>query len=152
MQLDMHLLYAGIRCCLLQVAIDFINLAMVLQAGSMQFGNARESMKSPLAKKLFQVDGVTGVFFGSDFVTVTKSDDYTWNVVKPDIFAGIMDHFTSGTCLRSFLPMNLLAGIDTCSFCTMSPVHLQVTLLSAKQTAQANLTQPSMMMIVKSWR
>ena len=71
---------------------------MVLQAGSMQFGNARESMKSPLAKKLFQVDGVTSVFFGSDFVTVTKSDDYTWNVVKPDIFAGIMDHFTSGIC------------------------------------------------------
>ena len=67
-----------------------------LQGGSMQFTNARESMKSPLAKKLFQVDGVTNIFFGSDFVTVTKSDDYTWNVVKPDIFAGIMDHFTSG--------------------------------------------------------
>ena len=69
----------------------------MLQSGSMQFGNARESMKSPLAKKLFQVDGVTSVFFGSDFVTVTKSEDYTWNVIKPDIFAGIMDHFTSGT-------------------------------------------------------
>ena len=67
-----------------------------VQSGSMQFATARESMKSPLAKKLFQVDGVTNVFFGSDFVTVTKSDDYTWNVVKPDIFAGIMDHFTSG--------------------------------------------------------
>ena len=67
----------------------------------MQFANARESMKSPLAKKLFQVDGVTNVFFGSDFVTVTKSDDYTWNVVKPDIFAGIMDHFTSGQPSRS---------------------------------------------------
>lgn len=75
----------------------------VLQSGSMQFGNARESMKSPLAKKLFQVDGVTSVFFGSDFVTVTKSDDYTWNVVKPDIFAGIMDHFTSGITAPSTL-------------------------------------------------
>ncbi|KAL3150734.1 NifU-like protein 5, mitochondrial [Trebouxia sp. C0010 RCD-2024] len=73
----------------------------VMESGSMQFGNARESMKSPLAKKLFQVDGVTSVFFGSDFVTVTKSDDYTWNVVKPDIFAGIMDHFTSGEPLIS---------------------------------------------------
>ena len=71
-------------------------VGLLLQAGSMQFSNARESMKSPLAKKLFQVDGVTSVFYGSDFVTVTKSDDYTWNVVKPDIFAGIMDHFTSG--------------------------------------------------------
>ena len=53
-------------------------------------------MQSPLAKKLFQIDGVSNVFFGSDFVTVTKSEDYTWNVIKPDVFASIMDHFTSG--------------------------------------------------------
>ena len=69
----------------------------------MQFTSAREAMKSPLAKKLFQVDGVTNVFFGSDFVTITKSDDYTWNVVKPDVFAGIMDHFTSGNLLHGLV-------------------------------------------------
>lgn len=69
-----------------------------MQSGSAQFTTPRESMQSPLAKKLFQIDGVTNVFFGSDFVTVTKSEDYTWNVIKPDIFAGIMDHFTSGMC------------------------------------------------------
>ena len=53
-------------------------------------------MKSPLAKKLFQTDGVKQVFFGSDFVTVTKSDDISWAVLKPDIFAAIMDFFSSG--------------------------------------------------------
>ena len=60
-------------------------------------------MQSPLAKKLFQIDGVNNVFFGSDFVTVTKSEDYTWNVIKPDVFASIMDHFTSGKAARAEL-------------------------------------------------
>ena len=68
----------------------------VMETGSMSFTTPRESMQSPLAKKLFQIDGVNNVFFGSDFVTVTKSEDYTWNVIKPDVFASIMDHFTSG--------------------------------------------------------
>ena len=57
-------------------------------------------MKSPLAKRLFQIDGVTNVFFGTDFVTVTKDEEFTWNVLKPDVFAAIMDHFTSGGLLQ----------------------------------------------------
>ena len=69
---------------------------IALQAGSANFANAREAMASPLAKKLMVIDGVTGVFFGGDFVTVTKSEGYTWPMLKPDIFAGIMDHFSSG--------------------------------------------------------
>lgn len=55
--------------------------------------------------------GFAGVFFGSDFITVTKSDDYTWAVLKPDIFAGIMDHFTSGDPL--FSDEKTLAASDT---------------------------------------
>ena len=53
-------------------------------------------MSSPLAKRLFAIDGVSGVFFGSDFVTVTKSDEYVWSMLKPEVFAAIMEHFTSG--------------------------------------------------------
>ena len=53
-------------------------------------------MASPLAKRLFQVDGVTQVFFGSDFVTVTKNEDYGWAVLKPDIFAAITEFYSSG--------------------------------------------------------
>lgn len=62
----------------------------------MEFGSAREGMKSPLAKKLFAVDGITSVFFGSDFVTITKKDEYSWPVLKPDVFAAIMEFYASG--------------------------------------------------------
>ena len=49
-----------------------------------------------MAKRLFSVDGVTGVFFGSDFITVTKNDSLDWQVMKPLILGAIMDHFNSG--------------------------------------------------------
>lgn len=68
----------------------------VMQSGSKSFDSARDGLSSPLAKRLFAIDGVSGVFFGSDFVTVTKSDEYVWSVLKPEIFAAIMEHFTSG--------------------------------------------------------
>ncbi|KAK9829076.1 hypothetical protein WJX72_003764 [[Myrmecia] bisecta] len=68
----------------------------VMEGGTYECSSAREAMKSPLAKRLFIIDGITSVFFGSDFVTVTKSDDSSWQVLKPDIFAAIMDHFASG--------------------------------------------------------
>lgn len=68
----------------------------VMENGSANFTSAREAMKSPLAKKLFGTDGVKQVFFGSDFVTVTKDDDYRWSVLKPDILAAIADHISSG--------------------------------------------------------
>jgi Fe-S cluster biogenesis protein NfuA len=83
----------------------------IMESGSFEFSNARAAMVSPLAKKLFMIDGVTGVFFGSDFVTVTKSDDYNWPVLKPDVFAAIMDHFSSGDPL--FTDKDTLAASDT---------------------------------------
>ena len=66
------------------------------QSGVSEFKTAREAMASPLARRLFGIDGVSSVFFGGDFVTVSKSDEYPWSVLKPDIFAAIMDHYTSG--------------------------------------------------------
>jgi len=53
---------------------------------------------SPLAKLLFRIDGVKAVFFGGDFITVTKYDDegVEWKVMKPEIFATVMDFFNSG--------------------------------------------------------
>eukprot|EP00802_Teleaulax_amphioxeia_P011066 Tamp_11096.p1 GENE.Tamp_11096~~Tamp_11096.p1 ORF type:complete len:252 (+),score=53.46 Tamp_11096:1-756(+) len=69
----------------------------VLKEGTMDFPNARASMKSPLAKALFRIDGVSAVFFGPDFVTVTKSsDDISWGEMKPEIFSAMMDFFASG--------------------------------------------------------
>ncbi|KAJ7515790.1 hypothetical protein O6H91_22G027900 [Diphasiastrum complanatum] len=68
----------------------------VMEVGSSDFPNARVAMTSPLANALFSTDGVTRVLFGSNFVTVTKSDDVSWDILKPDIFAAIMDFYSSG--------------------------------------------------------
>lgn len=64
-----------------------------------EFARPEEAAASPLAAALFGVNGVTGVFFGSDFVSITKSDDADWSVVKPQALAAIMDHFVSGAPL-----------------------------------------------------
>ncbi|WCJ37254.1 hypothetical protein M5689_018405 [Euphorbia peplus] len=83
----------------------------VMEVGSADFPNARSSLNSPLAKALYGVDGVTRVFFGSDFVTVTKSDDASWDFLKPEIFAAIMDFYSSGEPL--FLDAQTAAAKDT---------------------------------------
>jgi Fe-S cluster biogenesis protein NfuA len=66
----------------------------VLGQGSADFKTAAEAaQRSPLAGKLF---GVTGVFQGQDFVTVTKAEDQDWHLMKPALLGAIMEHFTSG--------------------------------------------------------
>jgi len=65
--------------------------------GPVEFASARAAAgASPLARRLFAVDGVSGVFFGSDFITVTKSESASWATLKPDLFAAISDHYASG--------------------------------------------------------
>ena len=61
------------------------------------FATKQSASVSPLARNLFRIEGVKGVFFGSDFVTVTKEDDsqYEWKLLKPEIFAVIMDFCAS---------------------------------------------------------
>ncbi|KAJ7970563.1 nifU-like protein 4, mitochondrial [Quillaja saponaria] len=83
----------------------------VMEVGSADFPNARSAMNSPLAKAIFGIDGITRVFFGSDFVTVTKSEDATWDFLKPEIFAAIMDFYSSGQSL--FLDSKAAAAMDT---------------------------------------
>lgn len=67
----------------------------VLGGGTREFRTADEAKASPLAAALFGVSGVTGVFFGSDFVTVTKSGG-EWQHLKPAILGAIMEHYLSG--------------------------------------------------------
>lgn len=57
------------------------------------------------------VTGVTRVFFGSDFITVTKADGMSWDLLKPEIFAAIMDFYSSGQPL--FLDSEAAAAKDT---------------------------------------
>jgi len=68
----------------------------VLEAGTADFPNAEAAVKSPLAKRVFEVEGVTGVFFGTDFVTVTKTDAVAWDHIKPAVLGAIMEHYQSG--------------------------------------------------------
>ncbi len=68
----------------------------VMGNGTADFATAEAAKRSPLAEHLFTVDGVTGVFLGTDFITVTKAADKDWHLLKPAILGAIMEHFTSG--------------------------------------------------------
>jgi Fe-S cluster biogenesis protein NfuA len=61
-----------------------------------EFISADEASASPLASALFALNGVKNVFLGSDFISLTKSDEADWAVLKPQALAAIMDHFVSG--------------------------------------------------------
>ena len=71
----------------------------VMTHGTADFADATAAQRSPLAGRLFAIDGVGRVFFGSDFVTVGKGETVDWAVLKPQVLAAIMDHFTSGAAL-----------------------------------------------------
>eukprot|EP00743_Colponemidia_sp_Colp-15_P008629 GILK01009391.1.p1 GENE.GILK01009391.1~~GILK01009391.1.p1 ORF type:complete len:236 (+),score=43.12 GILK01009391.1:31-738(+) len=76
----------------------------ILASGTLDFPSARNAHKSPLARKLFQIDGVNSVFFSTDFVTITKAEDATWQTLKPEVFGAMMDFFTSGKAILSDEP------------------------------------------------
>ncbi|MDG2355363.1 MAG: NifU family protein [Paracoccaceae bacterium] len=76
--------------------LKFLPGRTVLQTGTADFPSIKNSEQSPLAKRIFEVEGISGVFFGSDFITVTKDNDIDWEHVKPAILGVIMEHFQSG--------------------------------------------------------
>lgn len=76
--------------------LKFLPGQQVLDVGTADFPTAEAASSSPLAQRLFAVDGVTGVFFGTDFVTITKSDASDWDHLKPALLGAIMEHFQSG--------------------------------------------------------
>ena len=71
----------------------------VLPEGTLEIRDAQSAERSPLAVALFEVDGVSGVFYGSDFISVTKTADADWQALKPAVLGTIMEHFTSGAPL-----------------------------------------------------
>ena len=75
--------------------LKFLPGQTVLGTGSADFPTEESATASPLAQRLFGVEGVEGVFLGPDFITVTK-DDQDWAHLKPAILGVIMEHFTSG--------------------------------------------------------
>ena len=75
--------------------LKFLPGRTVLEAGTLEMRDRAEAAQSPLAERLFDINGVGGVFFGSDFITVTKSEG-EWPQLKPAILGVIMEHFMSG--------------------------------------------------------
>jgi Fe-S cluster biogenesis protein NfuA len=76
--------------------LKFIPGQTVIASGAAEFKSAEETAKAPLAQRLFGITGVKSVFFGHDFVSVSKHDDTDWSMLKPMILAGLMEHFSTG--------------------------------------------------------
>jgi Fe-S cluster biogenesis protein NfuA len=75
--------------------LKFLPGRTVLAEGTLEMRDPRAAEKSPLARRIFAVPGVGGVFFGQDFITVTKADG-EWQHLKPAILGAIMEHYLSG--------------------------------------------------------
>ena len=75
--------------------LKFLPGRAVMPDGTLDLRDVIDAERSPLAQRLFGVSGVSGVFLGSDFITVTKSDG-EWPHLKPAILGAIMEHFMSG--------------------------------------------------------
>ncbi|TCA14300.1 NifU family protein [Rhizobium leguminosarum] len=74
----------------------FLPGKVVMENGTAEFRSTEEAAASPLAARLFEISGVTGVYFGYDFISVSK-DNADWQHLKPAILGSIMEHFMSGT-------------------------------------------------------
>ena len=75
--------------------LKFLPGRAVMGDGTLEMTGAEEAERSPLARALFTVPGVSGIFFGSDFISVTKSTG-EWPHLKPAILGAIMEHYMSG--------------------------------------------------------
>jgi Fe-S cluster biogenesis protein NfuA len=93
--------------------LKFLPGKEVLREGTADFRDAGSAAAaSPLAGKLFSIAGVTGVFFGYDFVTVTKDDSLEWQHLKPAILGAIMEHFMSGAPVMSSAEQEIADSAD----------------------------------------
>src|ERR1700690_816369 len=78
--------------------LKFLPGRAVLEGATLDLRDAEQAAQSPLAERLFGIAGISGVFFGSDFITVTKNTS-EWQQLKPMILGAIMEHFMSGAPL-----------------------------------------------------
>ncbi|CAF0974315.1 unnamed protein product [Didymodactylos carnosus] len=77
-------------------SLKFLPGKQVLDSGTKDFPTIQSAYCSPLAKQLFRIEGIKSIFFGNDFITVTKQhDDIEWQTIKPEIYATIMDFYST---------------------------------------------------------
>jgi Fe-S cluster biogenesis protein NfuA len=78
--------------------LKFLPGRAVLESGTLDMASKEAARQSPLAERLFEIPNVGGVFFGSDFISITKSGG-DWQQIKPGVLGAIMEHFISGAPL-----------------------------------------------------
>ena len=91
--------------------LKFLPGKPVLSSGTADYRTAAEAADSPLAARLFEIDSISGVFLGPDFISVTKRDG-EWQHLKPSILGAIMEHFMSGAPAVSGAGANDAAGAN----------------------------------------
>ncbi len=79
--------------------MKFIPGKVVMESGTASFTSKEQALSSPLAIELFEILGVRGVFYGNDFITITKELDKNWDSLKPHILMSIMEHYVKGAPL-----------------------------------------------------
>lgn len=78
------------------LTLKFLPGQVILQGESVEFTNLEEARRSPLAYQLFLIQGVQGVFYGSNFVTVSRAEGSDWAILKPQILGAMIEFFLSG--------------------------------------------------------
>jgi NFU1 iron-sulfur cluster scaffold homolog, mitochondrial len=76
--------------------LKFLPGRYVMGSGTADFASPASAERSPLASSLFALEGVSRVFLGGDFISVTKTDETSWQALKPQVLASIMEHFVAG--------------------------------------------------------
>jgi Fe-S cluster biogenesis protein NfuA len=78
--------------------LKFLPGRTVLPTGTLDLASKDAASQSPLGERLFEIPNVSGVFFGADFISITKTGG-DWQQIKPAVLSAIMEHFVSGTPL-----------------------------------------------------
>jgi Fe-S cluster biogenesis protein NfuA len=76
--------------------LKFLPGRPVLDTGTLDMRDKEAAAPSPLAQRLFDIPHVTGVFYGSDFISISKEEGGDWQQIKPAILGAIMEHYMSG--------------------------------------------------------
>lgn len=76
--------------------LNFFPPVQILNAGSAEFVDAKSIRKSPLAEQLFDLGGIASIFITSDMISITKESSASWDELKPQILAEIMDYLATG--------------------------------------------------------
>ena len=94
-------------------SLKFLPGKLVMSKGTADFRDMKAAERSPLALNLFKIDGVEGVFFGADFISITKNDNYEWKTLNPLIFEIITEYYKSGTPIISKVEEDKTASANT---------------------------------------